>query len=362
MKIALITIHYANSYGGCLQAAATQAVLSRYGEVTILDYKTKDLGKTLNVLRLGFGIRDFLRVGKDIVRFFPRKRLISKFKKFIYRYYKLSRPIGTVRDLKAAASKFDVFVCGSDQIWNPNIVGAQDFNYVLEFADGKKISLSSSMGSFRYSGKGLAEFKKKLSSFSHIAVREKDLAEELSVELDREVVNTLDPTLLLDKVQWFDLLGVEADEREKYIFVYTLKKTDFICRAIDKISMQLGLKVVVIDQDPFIGFKCDRHVMDASPEDYVKLIAGSSFVLTNSFHGTAFAVNFAVPFITLPPESGVNRIQSLLDSVGLRNRMIDSIDSIDELLKLTPDFTGVENKLEALRIETFKYLDKAMRE
>ncbi len=363
MRIALITIHYANSYGGCLQALATQTVLSKYGDVTILDYKSPDLGKTLDTLRLGLGLRDFLRAGKDLVRFFPRKRLVNKFKDFIKKKYNLSRPLNSGLALEQAADQFDVFVCGSDQLWNPNVVGSQDFNYMLDFAgDRKKVSLSSSMGSFRYSEDNLHLFKSKLSDFAYVAVREKDLAEDLERDLGRSVVNTLDPTLLLNKKQWSELLDLNLEKKEKYIFVYTLKKTTFIREAINKISRQLGLKVVVIDQDPFLGFKCDRHVMDASPEDYLNLIAGASFVLTNSFHGTAFAVNFNVPFVTLPPETGVNRIKSFLDSVGLSSRLVDSLTSIDELIEIEPDFAGAGRQLDLLRLDTIAYLDQALGE
>lgn len=363
MRIALITIHYANSYGGCLQALATQTVLSKYGEVTMLDYKSSDLGKTLDTLRFGLGFRDFLRVGKDLVRFFPRRRLVNKFKSFIAKEYNLSNALGSGLALEQAADQFDVFVCGSDQLWNPNVVGSHDFNYMLDFAgDKKKISLSSSMGSFRYSGKNLDLLKAKLSNFAHVAVREKDLAEDLERDLGRAVVNTLDPTLLLDKQQWSELLGLKSEQKEKYVFVYTLKKTNFIREAINKISTQLGLKVVVIDQDPFLGFKCDRHVMDASPVDYLNLIAGASFVLTNSFHGTAFAVNFNVPFVTLPPETGANRITGFLDSVGLSNRLVDSLTSIDDLIEIEPDFSQAGRQLDSLRLDTIAYLDRAFGE
>lgn len=362
MKIALITIHYANSYGGCLQALASQTALSRYGDVEIINYKSKELKKTLDVIRFGYKPRDVLRIGKDIFRFFPRRRLVDKFKRFMSDKYNLTPDFSSTEQLRSIVDQFDVFVCGSDQIWNPQVVGDLDLNYMLAFAgEKKKLSLSSSVGSYWFSEKELGAVRSHLSGFSSISVREQDVAEKLKLSLCRDdIERTLDPTLLLNKKQWLDLLNIDVGGGDEYIFVYTLKKSKLICESVEKIARLLDLKVVAIDQDPFIGYNADSHVMDASPYDYVRLIAGAKFVVTNSFHGTAFSVNFNIPFITLLPEAGLNRIKGFLESVGLQDRLVTTVDAIDSVLDSGLDFIAAEEKLEVMRVETYDYIENAL--
>lgn len=363
MKIALITIHYANSYGGCLQALASQQVLSKYGEVSIIDYRNPEIEKTLDVVRFGLSARSFLRVAKDICRFLPRKRLINNFKRFIFDNYSLTSVCRTEKQLSELNEKFDIFVCGSDQIWNPNIIGKLDTNYMLSFANKnkKKISFSSSFGSYEYKGDEIKCVKKELSSFHSVSLREKDAAEKISTILGRlDVENTIDPTLMLTKNDWIDLLKIKKTNADtKYILVYTLKKNDFTRKIIDQLSAKLNYKVISIDQDPYLGYRADAHIMDASPSKYVDLIANASFVITNSFHGTAFAVNFGIPFLSIKPESGTNRILGLLNKLGLENQLIQNDDDFNRALNSSISFNVVESRLDELRKETRNYLDKA---
>ncbi|MBK5553034.1 MULTISPECIES: polysaccharide pyruvyl transferase family protein [unclassified Pseudomonas] len=364
MKIALITIHHANSYGGTLQALASQAVLSKYGDVKIIDYKSKELEQTLNLIRIDRNPRSIFRAGKDFFRLLPRKRLIAKFKEFMRVNYKLTPACPDLQSLQSISSDFDCVVCGSDQIWNPNITGQLDLNYMLAFSRAKrKISFSSSAGSYSYSDEETAKVRKALSTFDSISVREEDTARKLRSMLgNQKVAHTLDPTLMLDKRQWMQglLLTEKAPvPADQYILVYTLKKDALVRETINRIKTLLGLRVVAIDQDPFLGYKSDRHIMDASPVDYVSLFANASFVITNSFHGTAFALNFAIPFVTVLPESGLNRIKGLLDKVDLADRLVSHLSEVGSVVGKPIDFTSSHKKLDALRLVTWDYLDGA---
>lgn len=364
MKIALITIHHANSYGGTLQALASQKVLSKYGDVKIIDYKTPALENTLKLIRMDNSPRSLLRAGKDFFRIIPRRRLIAKFKDFIRVNYKLTPVCRDLEELRALSGDFDCVVCGSDQIWNPNITGRLDLNYMLTFSRAKrKISFSSSAGSYHYSDEEVIQVRKALSTFDSISVREEDTARKLRSMLgNQQVEHTLDPTLMLNKQEWMQSLKLSSQVSEaddKYILVYTLKKDTLIRETINKIKRVLGLRVVAIDQDPFLGYQSDRHIMDASPVDYISLFANASFVITNSFHGTAFALNFGIPFVTALPETGLNRIKGLLDKVDLADRLISKMSEVDSAVEKPINFTVSHAKLEALRSLTWKYLDGA---
>lgn len=365
MKIALITIHHANSYGGTLQALASQNVLSRYGDVKIIDYKSKELEGTLKLIRVNSNPRSIFRAGKDFFRIIPRRRLIAKFREFMRVHYKLTPACQDLQALQTLSSDFDCVVCGSDQIWNPMITGELDLNYMLAFSRAKrKISFSSSAGSYRYSDEEELKVRKALSTFDSISVREEDTARNLRSMLgNQKVDHTLDPTLMLNKQEWMNSLQLSSQapgNADKYILVYTLKKDALVRETINRIRTVLGLRVVAIDQDPFLGYKSDRHIMDASPVDYVSLFANASFVITNSFHGTAFALNFGIPFVTALPESGLNRIKGLLDKVGLTDRLVTRLSDIDSVIIKSIDFTHSHHQLETLRQVTWNYLDEAL--
>lgn len=363
MKIALITIHHANSYGGMLQALASQTVLSRYGEVTIIDYKSTILAKTMILIRFGTEPRDILRMGKDLFRLIPRYKILKKFTAFGRKYFHLSEKCTNHHDLEALADKYDVFVCGSDQIWNPKVIGELDSAYFLNFAHAKKkIAYASSAGSYQFSDMEQHQIKEYLLTFSHLALREKNTSEYISTLLEGKSVTTvIDPTLMLTKAQWHELVQWEEDKNpEPYIFVYTLQKDTFVKSMINQIAEILDLKVIAIDQSPFLGYRCDVHYKDADPSLYLKLIAEASFVITNSFHGTAFATNFSKPFITIRPDSGVNRVENYLNSIGLKERLLFDNSNLTSIIENNIDFIDVAQHLLALRHQTESYLNEAL--
>ncbi|MCY1275671.1 Polysaccharide pyruvyl transferase [compost metagenome] len=365
MKIGLITIHHANSYGGTLQALATQEILKEYGEVKIIDYKNNELKKTLFVVRAGRKPRDVLRMAKDIARLIPRSRLVKKFKTFISENYDLTTECKNSQELRELGEKFDILVCGSDQIWNPKILGEFDANYMLGFAKGpKKVSLSSSAGSYVYPPQEQAKVRDLLADFACISVRESDTAQRLK-EITRrsDISNTIDPTLMLTKEQWLNLIDPTktiVSGAERYALTYTLKKNRHTKNIIKQISESLGVKIIAIDQDPYLGYPAHAHIMDACPAEYISLFANASFVITNSFHGTAFSTNFKIPFITIEPESGANRVSGLLKALGLEERFISENSDLERIIKTMPDFEKAHDALNKLRQTTRNYIKNSI--
>jgi len=365
-KIALITIHGANSYGGCLQTLASQYFLSKFGDVSIIDYQTNFLSDTSNIIRFSGGIRAPLRMAKDCTRFFPRMRLLKKFENFRERNFKRTKYIasGDIVALKKLIDSFDNFVCGSDQIWNPAVTGGLDLSYFLDFAAGKnRFSLSSSAGSHVFTDAEKPLIIKNLQQFKAISCREKDTAERISAALGgRNVEYLVDPTLLLNKEQWINKLGLGKSKPPKgeYIFVYTLKKDHLVKSVIAKVRDKLRLPVVAIDQDSFLGYPTDQHFQDSDPVDYLNLILGAKFVITNSFHGTAFSVNFGIPFITTKPETGKNRIIGLLQGVGLLSRYLEDDSILDSVLECRVDFTQGMQYLASEEKRATEYVARAI--
>ncbi|MDP1624577.1 MAG: polysaccharide pyruvyl transferase family protein [bacterium] len=362
MKIALITIHYANSYGGVLQAFALGKTLSRYGDVSIIDYKTPYISKTMRPIRLGLKPIDILRTVKDITRLLPRYRLIKKLKSFIKIHLNLTQAYKD-SNISEIEKDYDVFVCGSDQIWNPIIVNGTnsiDEIYFLDFVHRKKkFSYAASMGSYHYEGKEIERLVYLLNQFDAISVRELDSCQYLSELLNQPVTHNIDPTLLLPASDWRSLLHIgESKYSKPYILVYAFGKDLQIKKSVEYIAETLKLDVIAINQDVFINYKCKKHIRDASPEEFLNLFANASFIITNSYHGTAFSIIFNSPFVvTGISQTGINRIQNLLNLLDLSERMVYQKEKLPEVLKKQIKYSKINKTLADLRKKSIEYLD-----
>jgi hypothetical protein len=365
VKVALITIQNANNYGAVLQAFAMQEVLKRYGEVDIINYKNRHISRSFDLVRIKPSLHGVLGTGKDIFRLFPRYRAIKKFKGFIANKFNLTETF-THDDLAAGkASGYDVYVAGSDQIWNPvcvNEKGQIDLAYFLDFVpiEAKKISFASSVGGHKYSKAESVHVKLLLSRFKHLAVREKDTQVYLETLLNKPIKHVLDPTLLLNKQEWLSAVGgASSTDIAGYILLYTVPKVSLIKDAVNYFAKKLGLKVISLEQGLMAGARVDKQIRDAGPKEFIELFANASFVITDSFHGTCFALNFEKPFVAVSPGKHSNRIESLLNLVGLEGRLLK--DS-NEMIKIPAevDVSFALDRLNALRAESTIYLESCL--
>ncbi len=359
-KIALITIHNAGNYGASLQAFASQKVLSRFGSVVVIDYKSSYLSLNTKLFRFSFKLRAMLRVGKDLFRVFDRRRILKKFDSFTKGNFALSHPF-TSKELYLAVLNYDYYVSGSDQIWNPTIVSEEDVLdpiFLLDFVkSGKKISYASSAGSYKFSAEKADLISSYLATYDAISVREKTLSDRLNPLLGYDVPSVLDPTLMLTKHEWLQSLSLTHSRKNKpFILVYALKPDKLFCDVVNCIAARSGLEVITIDQSPFLKFKSDRHIKDAGPEEYVNYFASADFVVTNSFHGTVFSTNFNIPFISVKPIHGQNRITDFLALVGLAERFVQDAKDV-EVLPFEVSFLDANAALEIERARCYSVLD-----
>ena len=208
MKIALITIHNANNYGAVLQAYATKKVLSQYGEVSTIDYDNRFLAHHLDLIRFAPSVHGMKMLIHDLLRLPSRVRAVKRFRTFVNENMNLSKKLSADELIKGKAGEFEVYVCGSDQIWNPSIVNPDnriDPIFFLSFApkEAKKISYASSIGHHHFNDEEKEEVRNLLEDFTTISTRESDGVVKLQEILpDREINHVLDPTLLLSKEEW----------------------------------------------------------------------------------------------------------------------------------------------------------------
>lgn len=363
MKIALVTIHKANNYGALLQAYALQEVLKKFGEVKLVDYDNEYLSVTLRPIRFVLTLHGLLGIGKDLCRFFPRSRLVNKFNKFISERFELTPTYGQAELLRNKLPGYDYYVVGSDQVWNPTCVsqkGLLDTVYFLEFApDGaRKISFASSVGGHVYSDEEALAVKRYLTTFHAISVREKNTQDYLTHLGIENVEHVLDPTLLLDRSQWQPLISQQACS-EPFLLVYSVPKSKLVRPAVDYFAKKLGLKVIAVDQDLTANANVDEHLRDAGPEDLLSLFAAAEFVVTDSFHGVCFSINFERQFVALTPGVHVNRVESLLSLVGLSRQYVRQ-ESEFPTISLNIDFDEPRVKLNAARTSSLRFLESAL--
>lgn len=358
-----MTIHNALNYGALFQAYATQEVLSKYGNVDIIDYQNKHIEKVYKTFNVGFNhslpkslIRDlFLLKGK-----FSKKR---KFKNFFNSRLKFTESTDFRKNnLKA----YDLYVSGSDQIWNPLCTNGNSIvneHYFLQFAPAgaRKISYATSLGSFRFKADQQEKVKTLLESFDYLSVREKDGKEYLESLLDKEVKQVLDPTLLLSKSDWINKLGLKEKEfKTDYILVYTVPRSDLLKEVVSYYA-QKDIRIIAVDSNIRKLGPIDEQIRDAGPEEFLNLFLNAKKIITDSFHGVCFSINFQKDFLAISSGRQSNRMKNILELIGLQDRFISSIGEVSNLNNMSSvNFTKAQKLLEEKKIESFKYLSKAI--
>ena len=372
MNIGLVTWFGTPNYGTNLQAYALYKALEDRGcNVKIIRRFKRpfSLRNIKNNFFYAHGIRRFWKYRRD--RFPAKTRSIRKF----CRAQMQIANVYTAGDLRRLLDSTDIFVAGSDQLWNCHD-HFRGFEF-LDFAVGKKkISYATSIGTKEIPIDYRKRVKEYLSDFQHISIREQSGALSIANITERDNIATvLDPVLLQDKAFWERFSDsarqVLPEMAEGYELYYILKKipSASLMPRDDKDAFPMprdekaallrprddGRKTVIIPsgENPNFNLPGATIVRDAGLREFVALIRGASLVVTDSFHGTALAIALERPFINLKRFSDSDvasqniRLRDLLERLGIENN-------------LPIDYKAVRPRLEALRAESNAYLDKAL--
>ena len=198
----------------------------------------------------------------------------------------LSKRYKTLKALKKNPPAYDVYISGSDQLWNPELVdGAFDPAYFLDFGNSRKITYAVSMKE-KYTVVEKENLKSLVNILDAVSIREKN--ETLDEITNGEYTVSIDPSLLLDAEDYEEALA-ETCEKEPYIFVYGFQSTTDIINAVDTISNEMGIKVINGSPEK-IKLKNAENIYDYAPDKFLSYIKNAQFIVTNSFHGTAFSI------------------------------------------------------------------------
>lgn len=359
--IGIITINDNNNYGNRLQNLATYFLLSKYDKTVNIvrhygcEFKRFPDRKHYYLAKIYHFVKDTVFYFFHFKRYLIRRRRKKNFTRF-NKCIRSGPKIGYKTKLTTLNKTFDLFVVGSDQVWNPNINGNGMYINMLGFCnDGnKKISLAASISQDSLTEAQINEFKNYLNDFKCISCREKQGSILLKSILNREIETLVDPTLVLKKEEWDCYCKKPSflKKESKFMFVYLLgKKTNKYKEIINYYQTTLGLEVYEIMDEL-------STVFSSGPSEFLWLIKNSSFVITDSYHGTVFSCIYEKPFKILKRIGGEDMNSRL---INLKNVLeIDDCSFIDESNYKQRPFDSVWNK-EKLKVERarfYSYLDK----
>lgn len=346
MKTGIITFHWATNYGAVLQAYALQYFLSHEQgfDVEIINYiprrvKFKQAISTVRKRRF----KDFVKEYK-LKKFRKNNFLVSQ------------RKYSSSEMLIDTNQYYDVFICGSDQIWNEWFLHKSERrinpSYFLHFVDAGKtrISYATSFGTDELSKNTIEAITPELEKYKSIFVREKS-GEAIINRMGFDVSLVVDPTLLLRKETYENIIEQEKKHRLFDFFPYILHN-----------NQSDACKISEYIYENHFDSKKDRKYMDESisVNEWLYSIKNTRFVLTNSYHGVIFSVLFHRPFIVVLVQNSHmnNRVITLLQLLGLEDRIVHFFEpkTVDALLKCEIDWKMVQTTLDQLRKESAEKL------
>lgn len=360
MKIATITFHLGMNYGAVLQAFALQTQLEKLGhEPYLIDYQ---YGQPVPSGILSLWNKGPYETYRDLVRCLGARRFAA----FRSRHLKvgLSRYV-TARELSDTPPAADLYICGSDQIWNPRFMRSQEDEraFWLDFggSEVRRIAYGTSFGRTRLDTETLSRYRRYARRIDGIGVRERDSLELMKMLGRDDAVWVPDPTLLLEPSD-YDIISSASRKRRPYLFQYQLGADN--AEAMNQVASIIANRTSLARKLIGCSFR-DR--LRHGPAEWLCRLRQASFVLTNSFHGSALSIMFNIPFLTVLrcgqyAEMNV-RVTSLLEELGLAHRILSTPDAgtVADRCAEDIDWRQVNQRLDHLRKSGIDFLRSQMR-
>lgn len=288
---------------------------------------------TLSTIRLIFSVlkdKYYLKKNREL---FEQKR--EKFHAFFYENIKHSSKEYFPDDLDSVNLDYDTYIAGSDQIWNFKNSDRVDV-FFLMFANrfnAKKISYAASCSVSEIPLEYQEAYIKWINNIDFLSVRESAGVNIVKKLTGKKAELVCDPTLLLDKNEWMAQFPMQAKPalKEKFVVIYSMSRSSCVYTVAKKIAHQLGdIQIVNIKTNftpTFVNGITD--LFDVTPPIWLWLICNAEYVVTDSFHGTAFSINFNKQFVTIQKKiSDLNsRVETILTKFDLKERIYYDDDS-----------------------------------
>ncbi len=354
MKIGIMTMHRVQNLGSVLQAYALQYKIEQLGyESELIDYVFPSKKK-----KSRFSVREGYRCFLNILQGCPREKSAHKIEKFRKKYLHCSAKTYDRESLLTVPPQYDLYCTGSDQVWNPFHVG-EDTSFMMDFVpnDAPRIAYASSFASKEIKEPFFSLYARHLTRYKSITVREQSGVRIIREMTGKDADVVCDPTLLLSAEEWNPIADLsEVKIKGNYILVYLLgymfnPRPNFY-NIVESVRKMLDMPVYQIN--PYTKDRLHFHIkplQGMGPADFVHLIRNASFVVTDSFHGAAFASIFNIPMIGMVKDEhhGDGRIATLRKTVGGENSII-----FDNLTDTIPLLEMDQYKCNSKLLEKFK--------
>lgn len=322
MKIKTITCHDVYNHGAALQSYALMTYLSQQGhDVEIIDYKPSYLSnhyKLTSISNLKYQKNIFIKVSYLLAKLpqrlfaLPRKWSFDKFNK---KHLHITGRYNSFEQLQLTPPAADVYVCGSDQIWNTLHKNGKDPAFYLDFGSKKvkKIAYAASLATDKIYD-GYEKFvQDKVRNIDHVACRESSGVELLnSLGIDN-VAHVMDPAFLLDEQHWNKIAVKQFPE--KYLLVYDFESSDKIKRKALALSKKNNWKIYTVNPGKFAY--ADKRFDNVGPDVFLSLVRDAQLVISNSFHAVVFPLIFKTPFIIEHRSEAINaRMEDIFKTIN----------------------------------------------
>lgn len=359
-KIGILTFHASHNYGSMIQAYALQHILQMRGyDSEIINLRTK-IQKGLIKPEIDFSHlkTTFIKIIKHPKRTIALQRKYNCFEHFLTSRLVCSKELHTHAEVEKYIKEvgFETIIVGSDQIWN-TFCWDFDRSYLLDFNFPiKRIAYAPSLGTTpeKICGNDLELLRRTLTRFDCLSTREKRGSEFVSNLVGRDCEVVLDPTLLLDKGHYDELLDAKPIIKTDYIFYYTPREESGTFRMAQLLSKKLGYKIVVTQSHPDYVGENVVHLNSCGPKEFLNVIRNASYTVGNSFHLLAFSIIFHRQFLLVSREDD-SRMMNLLKPLGLENRLVN-IATKSVNLPENIDFSKVDEVMNREKQKSLNYL------
>lgn len=352
MKIALMTIWHVKNYGAELQTYATVKTLQEMGhDVCVIDYRLFERQKRTSLIG---HILDFAH------ELAPEN---IKFENFWRKHIPSTKHYTSYDELKKDVPDADLYLVGSDQVWNPEITKEKALAYFLGFVPAGKpmASYAPSFGTDKWNGTDelTKKVQERLSAFKGVSCREKQGVEILKEQFAITALQVLDPSL--QRTSYTELTG--KIKTKNTLAYYQLRESPILSAFAQRMAAEMGLEYVNVNKKTKLtsSFQWNRR----SLQQWIKTIAESSFVITHSFHGLAMSLLYHRPFVVVYEKGGrISRIASLLNIVGLGDRLFASVETAEasNVWQKEIDWKKVDELLKVEREKSKEYLNTIIKE
>lgn len=361
-NVGILTFHRALNYGAVLQAYALKWVCEGMGyDAHIIDYDY-DAGEELATPMAAFLAAKNKKaalagLARGLLGYSGIRKRTRAFAAFRKHYLSESAPCADSREI--AALGYDALIAGSDQIWNRGITQHRyDPVFFMNFdTDARKILYAASSEDVPFSGEKGEAFAQALQGLQGaVSIREKRLADYVQQLTTAAYPVVLDPTLLAGR-GFLDSIDIPAPPAQEYILLYQIDANPASDIGVKTLEQRFGCRAYTMTV-PRLDNRYGRRGT-AGPEEFLALLKGAKFLVTNSFHGIALSLLMHKQFFVYENGGVMSRIDSLLELAGLQDRKVKLVADIDPAFAV--DYDTVDHRLEAARQTSREFLHSALR-